>query len=602
MSEKEIKITKDDVQKSGYIDIIDNCDKRECYRYSTEFLKKGRELESSNPRTSEIYILMGRIASLNLNPESTLNPFSPMPSGPLESEPENFVQIFSSDHLDLMRHFVKKIADNELKARISDVLWVIDRNHKMAELAIYSYLESSKTLEHPEHWTSCEKRIQRAFRLSNMLGKKSGHLEKVIKHIEDVLDKYNGEDPLFLSYKLMSMLIEANVGDPVKYSNFSEKCAIDAEKKNNFHRARAYWQTKAQWHKIQKDEIKERESNLKYADSYVKEAESRLKGKNGSYLVASTFLQKAIEAYRRISNTKDVVDKLHKKLIEYERESVNEMQRFSTDIDVTESVKNTIRNISDKSLLDALFALSLMVNSPNVDNLRKEVKELANKYVFQYIVSGVAVNKDGKVTARKASMFSNDPSEVEESIKQNMHQHAEFHRLIVAQSVIEPARHRINLDHNAILSDFMNIVNDNPFVPVGREHLFAQGLLSGLEGDYVIAAHILIPQIENTIRYILTQKGVVTSGMDSNGIQDERSLNSTLYTKEIEEVFGKDIVFDLQGLLVERMGANLRNRMAHGLMDYSSFFSIHVSYLWAITLRLCCWHIIVSKVKEDTSS
>ncbi|WP_369707395.1 DUF4209 domain-containing protein [Desulfosarcina sp. BuS5] len=60
-------------------------------------------------------------------------------------------------------------------------------------------------------------------------------------------------------------------------------------------------------------------------------------------------------------------------------------------------------------------------------------------------------------------------------------------------------------------------------------------------------------------------------------------------------------MFDLQGLLVERMGANLRNRMAHGLMDYASFFSIHVSYLWAITLRLCCWHIIVSKVREGAS-
>ena len=121
-----------------------------------------------------------------------------------------------------------------------------------------------------------------------MLGKKSGYVEKVIKHIEDVLDKYNGEDPLFLSYKLMYMLIEAGVGDPVKYSSLSEKCAIDSEKKNNFHRARAYWQTKAQWHKIQKDEVRERESNRKYADSYVKEAESRLRGKNGSYLVAST--------------------------------------------------------------------------------------------------------------------------------------------------------------------------------------------------------------------------------------------------------------------------------------------------------------------------
>jgi hypothetical protein len=51
LSEKEIKITKDDVLKSGYVDIIDACDKKECYKYSTAFLQKGRELESSNPQT-----------------------------------------------------------------------------------------------------------------------------------------------------------------------------------------------------------------------------------------------------------------------------------------------------------------------------------------------------------------------------------------------------------------------------------------------------------------------------------------------------------------------------------------------------------------------
>ncbi len=71
----------------------------------------------------------------------------------------------------------------------------------------------------------------------------------------------------------------------------------------------------------------------------------------------------------------------------------------------------------------------------------------------------------------------------------------------------------------------------------------------------------------------------VASSLDSNQIQDERSLNTTLYNPKLAEVFGKDIMFDLQGILVERLGANLRNRMAHGLMDHQSFYSIEVPYL-----------------------
>lgn len=599
MSAEAVQLAEDDFYKSGYEDIIDSCDKKECYKYATIFLKKARELESSSDFiTSEVYTLIGRMASLNLRPESVPHPFSPMPSGPLENEPQHLVQIFSREHLNLLNNVVSNTTDNELKARIGDILWVIDRDYKMAELAIVAYLESSKILEHPEHWTSCEERIQRAFRLANLLGKRSGHIEKVIEHIEFVLDKYNGEDPLFLSQKLMSFLIEAKHGDPEKYAILAEKCAIDADSNKNFHRARAYWQIKGQWHRLQEDTERERSALLNNAESYVKEAEFKLGGEKGSYLVASHFLQRAIEAYRRIGNTKEVVNEIHTKLLKYEQESVNEMQQYSTEFDASESVRNTIENVSGKSLYDAIFALSLMVQSAKVDKLRKEVKRLANQYPLQHIFSGVAVNQMGKVIGRQASMLSSDPTEVEEATRQNMFKHAEFHRLVITQSVIEPARHQIFLEHNPQLSDLIPIVCNNPFVPENRELIFAQGLLNGIEGDFLCAAHLLIPQIENSIRFILSRRGVSTSSIDSVGIQDELSLGDTLNTKELEEVFGEDIIFDLQGLLVERFGANLRNRMAHGLMDHTSFYSIHSSYLWALTLRLCCWPLIMDKYKE----
>ena len=217
-------------------------------------------------------------------------------------------------------------------------------------------------------------------------------------------------------------------------------------------------------------------------------------------------------------------------------------------------------------------------------------------------MGGVAVNQYGKVVARHASIFSSDPKEVEEAKRQKMLENAVFHRLFITQVFIEPARHQILLEHNVQFSDFMSIVIDNPFVPEGREYIYAQGLQKGLEGDFLSAAHLLIPQIENSIRHILKERGVITSSVDSNGVQDERSLNDTLFTPEIQEAFGPEITFELQGLLVERLGVNLRNRMAHGLMGYSSFYSVDVSYMWALTLRLCCWPLIVQKYQEINSS
>ena len=166
-------------------------------------------------------------------------------------------------------------------------------------------------------------------------------------------------------------------------------------------------------------------------------------------------------------------------LIEYEKISINELQHFSTEFDASESVKKAIANVSNKSFFDAIFSLSLMVNSPKIEDLKEESKNLANQYPLQHLISGVAVNQDGKVVARQASMFSSDPKEVEEAMRQNMLKNAEFHRLFITQAFIEPARHQILLEHNALLSDFIPIVQDNLFVPEGREYIYALGLLKG---------------------------------------------------------------------------------------------------------------------------
>jgi hypothetical protein len=185
MSVEDRELTHDDLIKSKYEAIIESCDTRECYKYGTKFFQKARELDSPDDSiTSEIFTLLGRLTSLNLRPETELQPFSPMPSGPIESGLQSSIQVFSQEHLMFLGNIINHVSDNEMKARIADVLWVIKRDYKMAELAISAYLESSKILEHPENWTSCEKRIQRAFRLAIQIGIQGSFIDKVIEHIE----------------------------------------------------------------------------------------------------------------------------------------------------------------------------------------------------------------------------------------------------------------------------------------------------------------------------------------------------------------------------------------------------------------------------------
>ncbi len=57
---------------------------------------------------------------------------------------------------------------------------------------------------------------------------------------------------------------------------------------------------------------------------------------------------------------------------------------------------------------------------------------------------------------------------------------------------------------------------------------------------------------------------------------------------ELKQLYNDDdLIFDLQGLLVEHHGSNLRNETAHGLLDDGQMGTEECMYLWALTLRLC---------------
>lgn len=126
--------------------------------------------------------------------------------------------------------------------------------------------------------------------------------------------------------------------------------------------------------------------------------------------------------------------------------------------------------------------------------------------------------------------------------------------------------------------------------------IVARGLHAGLNGDFVVSTHLLVPQLEESVRYLLAQTGIIASSLDDAGVQEEIDLNRTLcsskFAEPLAEILGKDIVFEMRTLLVERFGANLRNDMAHGLVDHDSFYSPSARYLWWLALHLYSFPVL----------
>ena len=588
-------LTKADFANTCWQDVINRSEQKDCFTYDRAFWKKAQEAqEAENPREQAVFEILAAITSVAIKPESTEEFFA----GAFKN--------LTDEQLDFLTEIAPEISDPELQARVADILWVMRRSYQMAQLAIPAYLQSATTLECSDHWTHCVNRIERALHLARKI---SYQAEVVFAHIEAVLDRHQGEDPLWLSAKLMELLQEHRFGEPAKYAALSHKAATLAESTSNWRRARTLWSIKAVWHRMEKDYSKEFSASMSAAETYVKEAESALKRTSSSYMVASHFLQRAVAAFRSIRGTKEETvdararaEEAHRLLLQYQEETRNEMITNSHKADISELVEEVRNHIRGKDFQDALFALALIGDPTNVSQLRQQVQRQAREFVASQLFPFIMINEMGKVVARQpGSALSNNPEEAEATIHFEMCRNAIYYQNLQAQAYIEPARYQINLEHGVRIDDILSLVSHSPFIPPEREYLFSKGLHAGLTGDFFTSTHILIPQIENSVRYLMWRRGIITSGLDGRGIQNEHNLNSTLYRTEITSIFDENTLFDLKCLLVEHAGSNLRNRMAHGLISDGEFMSPLMSYIWWLTLRLCFLPMLMHQQEAEQS-
>ena len=156
----------------------------------------------------------------------------------------------------------------------------------------------------------------------------------------------------------------------------------------------------------------------------------------------------------------------------------------------------------------------------------------------------------------------------------------------IVTGFIWPALEVLRLEHRFCEEIFVVIGNESHLVPPGRERLFGKALFAGYDGDFVSALHLLVPQIEDMVRWHLKARGVKTTTLDSKGIETENALGTLMESSETNQVFGEDMAFEFKALLCDPFGPNVRNELAHGLLDYEACESAYAVYAWWLGLRI----------------
>ena len=509
----------------------------------------------------------------------------------------------AEEHLKVISEFALDISEPHLRALMTDILWV----HKWkpnpliyAKAAIEGYLllaeklkdttaSTSYDINNPfEAWSFYYWNLKRATFLAREIQKSNPEcLKRVDLLIKQLIDiEQQAITPLL--FRLMELLRDVVLSNDEisKYISLCERLAEQATQEGHLESANGFWQLCRGWYQQLKKPEKVLQCTINEAENIV------LMSEGLSATRSSAELRRAYELYCSVldrghdteqhQQIKQRRDEIYKALLEAQSQMREELEIYQVDADIGGLFAETFRKIQGKSWQEILFILAFeIVTPPDYQQLREFAEQLfKNSFCFnaRRIYRGDEGEIVGKIDEDDVELQEKRLREADVFHLAQIHHHVAGHQILLVLQ---------NVDLSQVSeSDLLTLITPSAFIPSGREFLYAKGLYAGLTQDFVVSTHLLIPQLENSLRHLLKQQGVnVIVDNPKTGTQSHLQLETILGKSELEQMLRYDIVQDLTGLLIKNSNANLRNRVAHGLQ--SDFNTATTIYLWWLTLRLC---------------
>jgi Domain of unknown function (DUF4209) len=525
------------------------------------------------------------VSSLGLS-DIPRSPFDHAASGTFEGGrpwhtplPEHLTE----SHVRALSVMLETISTPVLRARIADVLWyrLTPRNPQHARAAIESYLNVAADTFDPDHWTTSERHFSRAFSIAVLLGSESPEFRAVIASAWDFLGRLQGADNLYYTERLVSQIIETLT--PNQIANLSQRIReiIDhALRAYDFNRARTYFGIAIALASRASRIHDACDLRLERAETYVLQADASATESQRSILLrqARTELLNSGALRERVAEVSSMLD-VSQAL------AVHEMASVTTPLNVgvtADHVRDSLRGMEPIEGLWRLAALPILITRPNA---RRNAEESASQYVFAFGFGHRPVARDGRQEGYIPGSIGSRDEDRERVLTSLMRKHAMYGRMQAVLDAIEPGRRQLLLNHEYPLREIAGMISQRPLIPSGHSLLWAKAIHAGLVGEYDIAVHILAPQLENALRTLLRGAGEIVY-VTRNDVQSLIPLEAILDHPRLAQIIDDDHIFALDCVLAERLGANVRNHVAHGMLTDAASNSVDSAFVWWLALRM----------------
>jgi hypothetical protein len=326
--------------------------------------------EFADTPKSRIFAMLAALTGMRFKPQDRNEPFGPMVIWP-DGRRSAIVSDFRPS-IEVLAAMAESSGNLVLRARLSDVSWLLDRKRgKLALAAIAAYTAIVHKVDSNElkcrfaakdgalHENSRDY-IRRALQISRSVGWDKPETAAARSLVVKLRERARALRALVPMYWFCDLDLDFSVSDPAEVAASLDEVLSNLPADAGSHIVVGLWRLAARaYHLAKKGDDKNR-CLAEAAERLAAEAES----KQASALLAAHFLSSAIAALHGIPGKKDRRTALRHRLVDFQARVPEEMSVFSQKLDLKEIVEKVREAVGHGGLLDKLFIFAGLATSP----------------------------------------------------------------------------------------------------------------------------------------------------------------------------------------------------------------------------------------------
>ena len=194
--------------------------------------------------------------------------------------------------------------------------------------------------------------------------------------------------------------------------------------------------------------------------------------------------------------------------------------------------------------------------TPRREDVEKNLHDLNKKFPIAFLLPRKIIDHEGRFIATIGSLEKDLDGHISQATRETLELNSFFLDMVFRRFF---EKHKINFE---VLVEYFY---RSPVFLENKKEFLLSGIDEYLDENYLIATHLLIPQIEGAIRKLMEISGGSVLKKSRGGGFHLRTLDEILRSELIVHLLGESISLYLRVVLTDQRGWNVRNNVCHGI-------------------------------------